>query len=174
MLPWLVLVVGVLSLWPFARFELGLEEPLIDVRLMASPAQWPVQLTAFLFGMSVLGAQIPLSTFARTDPDEAGYGLGASAGFVSTLIGVYVLALVAGALLLPVVGRVDRHPWRDARRAASWSRSATACSCRCTTRRPRPWRTWRSPASAPARSWRRSPRRQPPRRRRTARASSPA
>ena len=29
--------------------------------------------------MSVLGAQIPLSTFARTDPDVAGYGLGADA-----------------------------------------------------------------------------------------------
>ncbi len=106
LLPWVVLAVGAASLWPFARVELGLDEPLIDVRLMASPAQWPVQLTAFLFGMSVLGAQIPLSTFARTDPAEAGYGLGASAGFVSTLIGVYVIALVAGALLLPVVGRV--------------------------------------------------------------------
>jgi MFS family permease len=56
--------------------------------------------------MSVLGAQIPLSTFARTDPDETGYGLGASAGFVSTLIAVYVVALVAGALLLPVVARL--------------------------------------------------------------------
>ncbi len=103
--PWLVLVLGVLAFWPFARFELGVEEPLIDVRLLATSAQWPVQLTAFLFGMSVLGAQIPLSTFARTDPAETGYGLGASAGFVSTLIGVYVVALVAGALLLPVVAR---------------------------------------------------------------------
>ena len=105
MLPWLVLGVGLLSLWPFCRAELGIEEPLIDVRLLATPAQWPVQLTAFLFGMSVLGAQIPLSTFARTDPAEAGYGLGASAGFVSTLIGVYVVSLVAGALLLPAVAR---------------------------------------------------------------------
>ena len=104
-LPWLVLVLGLLAFWPFARYELGLEEPLIDVRLMSRAAQWPVQLTAFLFGMSVLGAQIPLSTFARTDPDEAGFGLGASASFVSTLIGVYVLSLVAGALLLPVVAR---------------------------------------------------------------------
>ncbi len=100
-----MLLLGVLAFWPFARYELGLDEPLIDVRLMATPAQWPVQLTAFLFGMSVLGAQIPLSTFARTDPDEAGFGLGASASFVSTLIGVYVLSLVAGALLLPVVAR---------------------------------------------------------------------
>jgi MFS family permease len=105
-LPWAVLALGLLAFWPFARFEMGLEEPLVDVRLMASAAQWPVQLTAFLFGMSVLGAQIPLSTFARTDPAEAGYGLGASASFVSTLIAVYVLALVAGALLLPVVGRL--------------------------------------------------------------------
>jgi MFS family permease len=102
---WGSIVLGLLTLWPFARAELAIEEPLIDVRLLATPAQWPVQLTAFLFGMSVLGAQIPLSTFARTDPDEAGFGLGASASFVSTLIGVYVIALVGGALLLPVAAR---------------------------------------------------------------------
>ena len=65
-----------------------------------------MQLTAFLFGMSVLGAQIPLSTFARTDPAETGYGLGASAGFVSTLIAVYVISLVIGALSLPFVSRL--------------------------------------------------------------------
>jgi MFS family permease len=103
--PWLFLVAGLLALWPFARIELATGEPLVDVRLLASPAQWPVQLTAFLFGMSVLGAQIPLSTFARTDPHEAGYGLGASAGFVSALIGIYVVSLVTGALLLPYVAR---------------------------------------------------------------------
>ncbi|CAN5595741.1 hypothetical protein BH10ACT10_BH10ACT10_14640 [soil metagenome] len=102
---WGLIVLGLLAFVPFARFELGVDEPLIDVRLLATPAQWPVQLTAFLFGMSVLGAQIPLSTFARTDPAVVGYGLGASAGFVSTLIGVYVVSLVAGALLLPVAAR---------------------------------------------------------------------
>jgi MFS family permease len=76
------------------------------VRLFASPLQWPVQLTAFLFGMSVLGAQIPLSTFARTDPDSAGYGLGADASFVSTLIGVYVVFLAIGAFTLPLTTRL--------------------------------------------------------------------
>ena len=64
---------------PFVRYEAAQPEPLVDVRLLRAPGQWPVQLTAFLFGMSVLGAQIPLSTFARTDPDVAGYGLGAGA-----------------------------------------------------------------------------------------------
>ena len=103
--PWVFLALGLLALWPFARAELATDEPLVDVRLLATASQWPVQLTAFLFGMSVLGAQIPLSTFARTDPQEAGYGLGASAGFVSTLIGIYVISLVAGALSLPLVAR---------------------------------------------------------------------
>ncbi len=104
-LGWLLIVAGLAAVFPFARYELGRDEPLVDVRLLASPLQWPVQVTAFLFGMSVLGAQIPLSTFARTDPDVAGYGLGASAAFVSTLIGVYVVFLAIGAFSLPLTTR---------------------------------------------------------------------
>jgi MFS family permease len=79
---------------------------MVDVRLLATPGQWPLQLTAFLFGMSVLGAQIPLSTFARTDPAEAGYGLGADAAFVSTLVGAYVVFLAVGSLTLPLTTRL--------------------------------------------------------------------
>jgi hypothetical protein len=105
-LPWLLIAAGLATLVPFVRYENAHAEPLVDVRLMAAPAQWPVQLTAFLFGMSVLGAQIPLSTFARTDPDEAGFGLGADATFVSTLIGVYVVFLAIGALTLPLNARL--------------------------------------------------------------------
>lgn len=106
LLAWGLVGLGALSLVPFVRFEAGLAEPLIDVHLFARPAQWPIQLTAFLFGVSVLGAQIPLSTFARTDPDVAGYGLGAGAGFVSTLIALYVISMVIGALTLPLVVRL--------------------------------------------------------------------
>ena len=104
-LGWALIVVGLGVLVPFVRHELRHDEPLVDVRLLATPLQWPVQVTAFLFGMSVLGAQIPLSTFARTDPDVAGYGLGATAGFVSTLIGVYVIFLAIGAFTLPLTTR---------------------------------------------------------------------
>jgi hypothetical protein len=103
---WALVVLGVAALVPFVRYEAGHPEPLVDVRLLASPGQWPVQLTAFLFGMSVLGAQIPLSTFARTDPAVAGYGLGADAAFVSTLIGVYVVSLAVGAFTLPLTSRL--------------------------------------------------------------------
>jgi MFS family permease len=104
-LGWLLMLAGLATLVPFVRYERRRTEPLVDVRLFASRRQWPVQLTAFLFGMSVLGAQIPLSTFARTDPDVAGYGLGATAGFVSALIGVYVVFLAIGALTLPLTAR---------------------------------------------------------------------
>lgn len=110
--PWLLVLLSFAALSVLVRFERALAErpeagvaPLIDVHTFVRAAQWPVQLTAFLFGMSVLGAQIPLSTFARTDPDVAGFGLGASAAFVSTLIGVYVVTMVVGALLLPVLSR---------------------------------------------------------------------
>lgn len=110
LVPWVLVLLSVLALATLVRYELGVTgdhvAPLIDVRTFVRAEQWPVQLTAFLFGMSVLGAQIPLSTFARTDPDEAGFGLGASAAFVSTLIGVYVVTMVVGALLLPVLSRV--------------------------------------------------------------------
>jgi MFS family permease len=103
---WATIVLGVVAFVPFVRAELAQPEPLIDIRLLVTPGQWPVQLTAFLFGMSVLGAQIPLSTYAQTDPEVVGYGLGAGASFVSVLIGLYVISLIAGAMLLPLASRV--------------------------------------------------------------------
>ena len=111
-LAWGLVVLGLAALVPFVRYEARHPDPIIDVRLFAQPGQWPVQLTAFLFGMSVLGAQIPLSTFARTDPAVAGYGLGADAAFVSTLIGLYVVTMAVGAFTLPLTSR-----WLGARNA---------------------------------------------------------
>lgn len=105
LLAWGVIAVGLLLVWPFARWELRQTDPLIDVRMFRSPALAPVFLTAGLFGMSVLGAQAPLSTFVRTDPAVYGYGLGA-AGFTTSLaIGCYLIGMVTGALLYPVAAR---------------------------------------------------------------------
>ncbi len=101
---WATIVLGLALMVPFGRHELRTPEPLVDVRLLRTAGQWPVQLTAFLFGMSVLGAQIPLSTYAQTDP-SVGYGLGVSSSAVANLIGVYVGSLVIGALLLPAAAR---------------------------------------------------------------------
>lgn len=75
--------------------------PLISFGLMRSGGMWPIIMTACFFGMSVLGAQIPLSTFARTDPEIYGYGLGTTAFGASLLVGLYVISLLVGALLYP-------------------------------------------------------------------------
>ncbi len=103
--PWLVVAAGLAMLVPFALWELRRDDPLIDLRVLARPTMWPLQLTALLFGVSVLGAQGPLSTFARTDPEVYGYGLGASAFVVSLLVGGYVIFSLCGALAFPVVSR---------------------------------------------------------------------
>lgn len=102
---WVLGLVALVLLIPFSRLQLRTDDPLVDIRLISRRDQWPVQLTAFLSGMSVLGAQIPLSTFARTDPKVTGYGLNASASFVSVLIGCYVITMVVGALGFPYAAR---------------------------------------------------------------------
>ncbi|WP_207455576.1 MFS transporter [Herbiconiux sp. SYSU D00978] len=105
LLSWALVLLGVLLLVPFARWELRHPDPLIDVRLFRSPALWPVFVTAGLFGVSVLGAQAPLSTFARTDPAEVGYGLGTTGFATSLIIGLYLVAMIVGALAYPAVAR---------------------------------------------------------------------
>ena len=104
-LAWAVVVAGLLLIVPFVIWELRCDDPLIDVRMFRSPALGPVFLTAGLFGVSVLGAQAPLSTFARTDPTVYGYGLGTTGFATSLIIGVYLVAMITGALLFPLIAR---------------------------------------------------------------------
>ena len=104
-LAWALVVAGALLIWPFALWELRVPDPLVDVRMFADKTLWPVFLTAGLFGVSVLGAQAPLSTFARTDPAVYGYGLGTAGFATSLIIGLYLIAMIAGALVYPVVAR---------------------------------------------------------------------
>ena len=65
---------------------------------------WPVQATAFLVGISLLGAQGPLSTYAGTDR-SLGYGLGLDATERSNIIGVYLVSLIVGAVVFAITSR---------------------------------------------------------------------
>jgi len=102
---WVPIVVGLLIFIPFARQERRHPDPAIDLRVLGKPNMWPVQLTAGLFGISVLGAQIPLSTFAAADPSKLGYGLNLDSDVISYVIGGYLVALIVGALLFPILAR---------------------------------------------------------------------
>jgi len=99
-----LLIAGVLVLVWFVRHELRQDDPAIDMRVLRRPEMWPVQATAFLIGISLLGAQGPLSTYAGTDP-ALGYGLGLDATERSNVIGVYLVSLIVGAVLFAVTSR---------------------------------------------------------------------
>ena len=103
-LPIALMVVGVLVFIPWTRFELKQKDPAIDIRVLRQPNMWPVQLTAGLIGISLLGAQAPLATFAGTDPVH-GYGLGMPADEISYIIGAYLVSMIVGALLFPRVSK---------------------------------------------------------------------
>ncbi len=99
-----LLVVGAVLLVVFVRFELGRPDPAVDIRVLRRPEMWPVQATAFLVGISLLGAQGPLATYAGTDR-SLGYGLGLDATDRSNVIGVYLVSLIVGAILFAVTSR---------------------------------------------------------------------
>lgn len=101
---YLLMVVGVLIFIPWGRYELKQKDPAIDLRVLRQPTMWPVQLTAGLVGISLLGAQAPLATFAGTDPVN-GYGLGMAADEISYIIGAYLVSMIVGALLFPRVSK---------------------------------------------------------------------
>ncbi|MBA8816594.1 MFS family permease [Microbacterium halimionae] len=101
---WLLLAAGVAVFWWFVRFELRQSDPAIDIRVLKRPEMWPVQATAALIGISLLGAQGPLSTYAGTDT-SLGYGLGLDATSRSNIIGVYLVSLIVGAIIFAVLSR---------------------------------------------------------------------
>ena len=88
----------------FVRYELRQKDPAIDIRVLRRPEMWPVQATAFLVGISLLGAQGPLSTYAGTDR-SLGYGLGLDATERSNIIGVYLVSLIVGAVVFAITSR---------------------------------------------------------------------
>lgn len=96
---------GALMFIPFVRFELKQDDPAIDMRVLARPTMWPIMLTAALVGISLLGAQAPLSTFAGTDRAEVGYGLSLDSSNISYLIGAYLISLVIGAVVYPTAAK---------------------------------------------------------------------
>ncbi|MET0736076.1 MAG: MFS transporter [Microbacterium sp.] len=103
---WVVLLLAAgigVFVW-FVFYELRQDDPAIDIRVLRRPEMWPVQATAFLVGISLLGAQGPLSTYAGTD-SSLGYGLGLDATARSNIIGVYLVSLIIGAVLFAVTSR---------------------------------------------------------------------
>lgn len=81
--------------------ELRAAEPLVDLRLMMSPAIWPANTASLLFGVGVFAFWGYLPQFLELSPDAGGIGLSvrdAGLALVPMLIGMSGVGFAAGAL----------------------------------------------------------------------------
>lgn len=97
-----MMAAGVFIFVPWTLFELKQKDPAVDIRVFRQPNMWPIQITAGLVGISLLGAQTPLATFAGADP-KSGAGLGLSSGGITVVVGIYLISLIIGAVLFPLL-----------------------------------------------------------------------
>lgn len=96
----LALAVGAVWAW----WETRVEDPLVDLALMARRAVWTTNLATLAVGLSMFGSFILIPQLVQADPARAGYGFGASV----VMSGIYLLPsalvmLVAG----PISGRLS-------------------------------------------------------------------
>ncbi|MDR2379050.1 MAG: MFS transporter [Bifidobacteriaceae bacterium] len=108
-LGWIVIALGLALIYPFVRHQLAAAEPTIDPRLLRRAEVWPYQAASLLLGIGYTATQIPLVTFASTDPAKHGYGLAADSGDVSIVMAVMIIAISLTAGFLTAFGsRLDK------------------------------------------------------------------
>lgn len=81
--------------------------PAIDLKLVRSRLMWPPYLTAFLFGIVLLGTQTIGTTFLAANPATVGFGFGLTPGSISLIgAGVTLLACIGSAVFVYVARRI--------------------------------------------------------------------
>ncbi|MWB98170.1 MFS transporter [Agromyces seonyuensis] len=91
----------------FVWWELRVDAPAIDIRLVTSRSLGPVYIAGFSFGLVMFGATAPLTTFLGSDPAEVGYGFAVSSGGLSAITAaVTLLATLGAAFFAPIAKRI--------------------------------------------------------------------
>jgi MFS family permease len=86
-------------------WELRVEVPAINLRLVATRQLWPAYVIAFLFGMVMLGGQTIGITFMSARPDQVGYGFALTPGSLGLLAALATALSTASAIGFPYVAR---------------------------------------------------------------------
>jgi predicted MFS family arabinose efflux permease len=85
---------GVIVLVGWARFELHVPQPLVDMRMMRMRGVWTTNVTALMVGFGMFGSFLLVPQFVEMPP-SAGFGFGASV----TEAGLYLLPSAAVMLV---------------------------------------------------------------------------
>lgn len=100
--------IAVLAVWTW--WELRIEQPAVDLRVIGNRSMWPVQLAAMLFAIALFGSQSPNSTFLATDPDETSYGFGLdTTGIALITLPSQIVSVIGASLHSRLAARIGLH-----------------------------------------------------------------
>lgn len=106
---WLVIAIALVLIYPFVKLMLRTEEPAFDVRIFARGETGAPQIAQFFISISYSTTLIPLVTYAGTNPDVYGYGMGLDSAGVSIVAGMAIVTITATAAVVAGLGtRVNR------------------------------------------------------------------
>ena len=86
-----LVIVAVVVLVAWVWWELRVDSPAIDIRLVTQPQLWPAYLVSFVLGALTLGTQTIIMTFLAASPENNGYGFGLTPAQLSLVTATMVL-----------------------------------------------------------------------------------
>jgi len=101
---WIIVAASVGSVVPFLRWQAHASSPAIDVAALRDPRRGPYLIGIILFTIVYSTVTVPTLTFITTDPEEFGYGIGASPADISMIMLAMILTIIIVAGLASRVG----------------------------------------------------------------------
>jgi MFS family permease len=98
--------VAVLAVW--ARVELSVEHPMVDVRAAVRREIAPFYIAAFTFGCAYFGAQTATTLFMDATADKVGYGFGLEpTDLALALLPTSVFGMIGAMCVAPLAARIS-------------------------------------------------------------------
>ena len=101
---WAVVAATVVAVVPFLRWQSRASAPAIDIAVLRDRRRGPYLIGMIFFTIVYSTVTVPTVTFITTDPDDVGYGIGASPADISMIMLGMILTIIVVAGLASRVG----------------------------------------------------------------------
>lgn len=91
---WVVVAASIGAVVPFLRWQARTSSPAIDVGALRDRRRGPYLIGIIIFTIVYTTVTVPTVTFITTDPDEFGYGIGASPADISMIMLAMILTII--------------------------------------------------------------------------------